>query len=270
MPKVQKLPITPAVYDALLSSYREHPANHNQAAVRAGCTWRTAKKAWENGWLDKGLPAIEAVIAEEKLQAQTKIRAEMAAKRAAEEAEREGAYTQALEARKQEGQVVQLTRAQSLQNLAVAVQLAQAARVLAPAIKDFVDVEVTKMKAWTAYERGVADGSINPNDPSKVPPFAKASMSAHSATLMIQRITTLNGQIVQTARQAMEMERLHVGEPTNILGVMMNRREMTMEEVEARMMAAVEAFEAFKRTGGAATLDAGLDTPLIGERVVDV
>jgi hypothetical protein len=108
------------------------------------------------------------------------------------------------------------------------------------------------------------------NPAAQKPDLARPAMTAESATTLLQTVASLNGQIVQTARQAMEMERLHLGEPTNLIGLQAKSHDMTLDEAEALFIAGAEAWEAWKRNNGAMTLDPGIDEPELGEVVEDI
>lgn len=61
-------PLRPSVYDALLRAYRKAPGDHAKAAKAAKVVWRTARKAWDDGWPKLGwAPAIKTVLAENEL-----------------------------------------------------------------------------------------------------------------------------------------------------------------------------------------------------------
>ena len=95
-------------------------------------------------------------------------------------------------------------------------------------------------------------------------------MTANEGLRMMQKISDLNERIVRTARQAMEMERLHLGDPTNIIGIAATTREVTLDEAHAKLGAATLAMAAMERNNGAMTMDAGREVPTVGELVDDL
>jgi hypothetical protein len=46
-------------YNLLVKAYRAHPENHKAASEAVGCSWRTAKRAWELGWPQRGFEPIK-------------------------------------------------------------------------------------------------------------------------------------------------------------------------------------------------------------------
>lgn len=268
--------ITEELFNALLAAFRADPEafkadpNFNMVAKATGATWRTAKKAWESGWPRKRFPAIKDVLEAEKEQARLQLRTDLAARARKEQLDHDDAVKQALRSREQEGQMVQLTRGQSMQTLTVAVELSSSARALAPILQDFIGSEGEKLVEWTAYERGVRAGRIDLDDKKARPKMARPAMTANDGLRMLSTIADLNEKIVHTARQAMEMERLHLGDPTNIIGIAATTREMTMDEAHARLAAANLAMAAMERNNGAMTMDAGIELPTVGELVDDI
>jgi len=240
--------VTEEVYNKLIAAFRDGPGIINRAARLADVDWRTAKKAWETGWPRKNFHPIKKVIAEDRVKARAALEAAQAAKRAMIEKEREEARKQAIEALKQEGQMVGFARAQSLQNLAVAIELGRMVRAMIPSLKEFADVEVQKIQAWTNYEKQLLQGA----DPAltPVPSMARPSLSLERAVGLAQKVSSIAQEIVATAYQAMQMERLRLGQPTEIMGFagLGPDESISFEEAEARLAAANQALEQAKKT----------------------
>jgi hypothetical protein len=256
-------------YKRLVHAFRRegYETNVKSAAAEAGCSWEMAKKMLTEGWMDKGLPSMAAIREQEQIQARAQLQAEMAAKNALKEKEQEEAYKQAVEARKQEGTMVGLARSATLQNLAAVTGLAQSARVLAPVVKGFIELQAKKLEEWTRYEVAFMNG----NPAIAAPSFARPALTAHQALDLLQRVATLTSQITGTAQQAMEMERLHLGKPTEIIGVVSAHVDMTYAEAVARAEAAQNAVKHFQESGEVQlVLTRGQDEPELGELVEDV
>lgn len=220
-------PITQELVDGLVTGFRESPGNASHAARVAKCDPRTARKAWEVGWPNCVFlsgKSIERLFQEEAQAARALLQREDEQKRAMAQKERDEARKQAIEARKQEGQIVTLARTSCLQALTVASQLNSGARLLAGFIKLRLDAELAKKD----------------NDPTKMQPEVVVQW--------LGKISSITSNIIQTAHQAMVMERLHLGEPTDIIGLQAIRDDMAMEEAEARLLAAQQAFENARKT----------------------
>jgi hypothetical protein len=256
-------------YQKLIAAYRRPTFENNvrSAALEAGVRWETAKRMLEEGWPDKGLPSMRAIRTEEQIQARARLQTEMAARTAHKEKEAEEAHKQAVESRKQEGTMVGLVRGATLQNLAAVTGLAQAARTLAPVVKAFIDLQAEKLKMWTAYETQFMQG----NAAATPPALAKPALTAHQALDLLHRVAALTATITNTAQQAMEMERLHLGKPTEIIGVMSAHVEMTYEEAVARAEAANNAIAHFRESGEVRLVETkGQELPELGELVEEV
>jgi hypothetical protein len=57
-----KRAITVELYDSLLQAFRAHPGQIGKVAQLCDVEWRTAKRAWERGWLSKQKPWAMAVM----------------------------------------------------------------------------------------------------------------------------------------------------------------------------------------------------------------
>jgi hypothetical protein len=250
-----------SLYQSLLSAFREDPSSIQGAARKAGVVWRTAERAWEQGWPRVGFKAIKLVLEDDRRAARAAIEAEAAAKRAMAEKEREDARKNAIEARKQEGQMVQFARAQSLQCLTAAVELGRTARGLGQAAKELLEGEAEKLRRWTAYERAVLAGDTTATPPE----FARPAMRPEAVLSVLQRISSYGEDVVATAHQVMQMERLFLGQPETLIGVV-DVAEMTVEEAEAHIMSSVAVLEAEKQRRAAPDLKV-LAEPTIGKRV---
>jgi hypothetical protein len=234
-------------YNRVLEAYREDPSHPYTVARRAEVDPRTAIKAWELGWPKKGLEPIRTVFAREQQKARAEILAKQATNKAVLLKEREDAVAQAAKARAEEGQMVAWARGSALQAMTVAVSLAVSARKLAGQVKQQID----------------ALAELAPGDPSY--------LTASQGLTTLQRIADLLAKIDSVAATSMQMERLHLGQPTNITAnVITSQTEMTIEEAAARIEMAQKALEGARRVGGLTVIDGGLKEPVIGKKVENV
>jgi hypothetical protein len=260
-----------ALYQRLLDAFRSEPANIHKAAQTAGCTWKTANRMWVTGSKRFQLPAISTIIREEQEKARAMIEAERLAKAAERRREIEASSEQAVQARKQEGQMTTMVRSQTLAALTSVSVFAKEARGLAEAIQGQVSVERQKLKEWTAYEAELVAGNTAAVPPVWLDTNANVKhqvRSLDSLLAILQRTATYSRDITACARQAMELERLHLGEPLAVIRHEMEVREMTMDEVEIRKESAIRALDRAAERGGLKLLHGGKDTPVVGQRVI--
>lgn len=218
----------------LLESFREHPGRLGAAARKAGISHITAKKYWEKGNPDA--PDIRAkpisqIITEEQeasrarmydLQKQVDtLAAELEAKRRAENQAK--AQLDATDTRVQEAQVIRMARGATQGLLVTLTNLSKGAAK--------VGVRIAKNLDRLA------------NDP--------ADMSRGEIVDMVRTVQTLTSALRQAndaGRQAMEMERLLLGEPTAI--TQHNHIvEVTVDEAERRIQAGLRALARAKDKG---------------------
>jgi hypothetical protein len=258
-------PVDPAViYPLLLTALRTEPGNLNAAAKHAGVTWNTAQKAWEKGSKKHGFPPLKQVIEQEQIKARALLEAERRSKLAAIALEKEQAREGAVAARKQEGQMTQLVRASSLLALRAVTSLSREAVGLAETINKRIEQEKKHLDLWIQYDDAVLRG-----DPSaQLPPFAHPP-SLNNLLSILNRTADYAGKITHCARQAMDMERIHLGEPTHIIGIAdATPKDITLDEVQIRRDNAVRALEGATRSGGLRVIQGGNAEPVIGQRVV--
>ncbi len=259
-------------YPLLIEAFREEPGNVNAAANKAGVTWNTANKAWEKGHMRVGYGPIKELIKQEQQRARTLIEAERQAAIKTQQAEGAKARENAIAARKQEGQMTGLVRASTLHALAAVGTLAKEARQLAEAINSQVALERQKLDQWTAYEAAIVRG-----DPAAAaalkPPWVTDQHTGYPYTVdrllaILNRSADYAGKITHCARQAMEMERVHLGEPIATIGVVDERREISLEEADTRRENALVAIERARASGGLRMIPGGKAEPVVGQRVI--
>jgi len=257
--------ITVPVYERLVEAFRDKPGNVSNAARLAGCGNLMASRAWEKGWEPLSLLPIKDVIKEEQLIARGQIEAARLAAASSKRQERENARKNALETRQQEGQMVKLTRGNAMQALAVSVELGRSTRQFSETIQARLTLEQEKVAAWVAYERDRMAG----NKPTP-PDYARPPMGPEELVNLLNRAADYMAKITQCARQAMEMERLYLGQPTDIVQLADAKAlaDVSRDELQVRMEAAIAAVSALKQRESVHSLSAGQETPTIGRRVL--
>lgn len=243
--------ITPDLYERLVSAFRQD-TNIAKASRVAGCSQPTAKKAWHKAWPRKGFKPIADVMREEQIAARAKLAAEHAARLASQQKEREDARQQAIQSRQQEGQMIVLGRTNALQATAVAGGLLKGARALAAEVQKQLD------------------------DESKKAPADR--MPAGQRLALIQRILACHESVVRAAHEQMRMERLFLGQPTDIIAhidLTDTSGEMTTADLEVRAAGFLQALHAHQRRRALmakhhnnVSQDDAVDGQ--GERIIDV
>lgn len=224
--------ITPETYELLIKAFRDpaaqtgpHGVNMAAAARLAGVHVRTAERAYLEGWPRKGMPSVQSVFVDEQLEARARLAREAQERVEAAAREREAARRHAVEARAAEGKMVELARTSASQALAVSNTLLAGARKLAVTLKGKLEAEAA------AQEPG---------------------MTSTQQLHLLSRVVTLADAVNRQARTAMLMERLHLGEPTEIVEHLDDRTDLSAEEVQLRIEAAQQALASVR--GGQARL----------------
>lgn len=230
--------IDQATYDALMGAYREDPGNAERAARLAKCGRKLARRAWSVGWLDKfhWAKPIQLALKEEH----TRIRAEQ--RRQEEDARRKGqeerdkARQDALASMAQEGRILALARADVQGALG-------SASLMLPALRAMAEKAAATILA----------------DPGQFSPKA--------ATVLLREFATAVRSLATAGEQIIRAERLHKGEPTDILGLSSSPAEMSLEEAFREIKAASSLYELAKRQGlvvepGPDGGEPGPDTPI--------
>jgi len=203
-------------YDAMLASYRKRPAAFTDAARAADVSVWIARRAWNEGW-PPDYPSLRTVLEEERVAVLAQMHArELAAadaarkQKAREDAAREErAKTAALKAHEEELQMIQFARANVLLGY-------NANTKVLTGVQDVVEGIIGKQKTNMTF---------------------RELLSLLRNTAMSNKVT------VEAAQMVMQMERLHLGQPTTILGVANSGLPRTREEVYAELEGLVEAIE---------------------------
>jgi hypothetical protein len=184
--------VTPELYEAILAAFRNHPGNFTTVAKVVGCAWRTAKRAWERGWVPTKAYArpIKFVLeAEAEAIRAQRITAELTAQRA-EEDRRVAARVDAIQARQEEAEGAKAMRRNAIGLAVLSNKLLTASLLMSEEInrrvKDKATLEAMPMKDMRATLDMVSRA------------VARAQMAF---------------------RYAVEVERIIAGEPIAIVGV---------------------------------------------------
>lgn len=188
------------VWEALLAAWREDPGNLSKAARAAGTSRPTARKALLEGYPNADPPRrpIAEIVAEEKAAARAQLQGtiEDEARRAALEdaarkrAEAEKARADAVEARRQEAQMVRSQRGNILALIGIGGTILRGALKLGDSIRKELE--------------DAASGA--------------SKMTLEQKMVVLTRTGLLTQRIASAAGDVVKMERLLLGEPTEILG----------------------------------------------------
>jgi len=185
------------MYEKITAALRELPGQFSGAARRAGVHKRTVKKAWEDGWPERGLAPIRNILDEEQRAA----RARLAALR-----ERE----------------LQDISSQQIHN-----ENKQAARVVEDAILQ--REEEAKMVRGSRHAAMALLGIVQRLEKAGLQlaervesRIAMAELSPKEAASIFRDITSMTKSAIEAAHTAQAMERSLLGEPEKIIGVALN------------------------------------------------
>lgn len=212
--------LTKEMHDALIASFREAPGNIIGAARRAKVGKRMAYRAWHEGWPHipwASKPASEMIREEDIRVRAEQRRAEEASRRQGND-ERDKARQDAVAAMAQEGRILALARADIQGALG-------SASLMLPALRAVAEKAAAAML----------------QDP--------AQFSPKLAVQLVREYSFAVRALTNSAEQVVRAERLHKGEPTDILGVSVAPSEMTLEEAAREIKAASSLYELAKQQG---------------------
>lgn len=222
MPRKQPGPkrsITPELYRALYDAYTKQPGNVKNAAREAGCTWRTAKKAWEIGFLSKSNtwahPIQEALRLEQEMARAQYQREELERV----EKDQRDARDQAVEARKNNLKMVDVSRNSVVQAGNALLRICGPAQKLANRLA----AEITK--------RAEQEEDID----------------VEKNIELIAKLSIMSERISRAAQTVIQTDNLNNGDPTIIAGITGLPEDLTIEEAELRYKAAMQAIESAKK-----------------------
>lgn len=230
--------ITEHLFEKMVNAFRESPGNYAHAIRMTGVGIDLVRRAWNRGWPHvRNGQSVQDVFRDEEIKARANILAEQAARRASAEKDREDAKKQAIESRKVEGQMVALSRAGTVNGLAVVNGLLPQAKKLADMVKRELEVHTTN----------------------------KTDMPPERAISLLGKIIELQVRLNGAAHESMQMERLYLGKPEQMIGIVVeDAEEMPMEELEVKLKAAQQAFEATKKAVGLKVINGGQTDSKLG------
>jgi hypothetical protein len=214
--------ITHAIYNALVVAFRERPENHKHAAAMAGVNWRTARRGWEYGWAPRlaWAPAIKLIIKNEQHEARAKLIVEQAQKETAEAkvatttptAVADKAREDAISARVNEARMVRAARENTLVLMLT---------------------EQPILKALKAV--GERLGQV----------LAAQNLPRAEAANLFRKVAGIIRETNESAKLSLQMERLLVGAPTDIIGF----ANVSMEDAERETRRTLELLQQAKTLG---------------------
>jgi hypothetical protein len=194
---------TREMYQALVNGFREAPGNASHAGRIAGVGRSAAKLAWEQGWPKRSwAPPIRQYLEKEKELIRAERQKQLEIDQANEELARERATKDAFQAQAQEAAGSQAARANSLALANVIGRITIACIPLSERV-------ATELK--------------NPN-------FA---FTPQTALRLFSSVAYVVKQGNEALRLALEIERLRVGEPTNVLKLV--AEDLTIDDVASQL-----------------------------------
>lgn len=236
--------ITEDVYAALLAAFRETPGVYRQAGLSARVDWRTAKRAWSDGWVKHPqFVPIKRVLQAEAAEARVLLRDREMQDREKQEELREATRKLALETRVKEGQIAKMAQGTAIQVLASAMKLQQ----LGQHLGQHVTIRTTRALARTKvydlemeeYRAALAGGGA-PDKPSA--PKGDDHLTTGQAMALLEKLGRYAKQGTELAEAAQRIERLRLGLP-----------EPEAAHAGQRDVSAEEAYDRIERASRIAT-----------------
>jgi hypothetical protein len=222
-------------YDALLTAYRAKPGNARQAAAATGLDARTCARGWREGWPERGMRPIQAVLEDEQAAARARLHAAREAElRAAAQHEaqaaavhRQSASEDAIRNRAEEARMVRAARANAMGLMAVVQRVLRGANALAEQVEQYVQ----NAKVGTGEED---------------------TLTPQRATALFAQIASTTRAANESARLAQQMERSLLGEPDKWIGLQVGNmtEAQAVHEIELAHRAAQRARERGVLTDG--------------------
>jgi hypothetical protein len=234
-------------YNQLVNAYLEKPGAHEYAAAMAMCDAKTAAKFWTGGDPKRSLAAIQFVVQQHVEKAKAEWEAGQRKLAAEEQVRREDAKKIAIATRSEEQQITQLARKELVPLLATVASLAAQASKLAlpdasgqvPLAHALFEHEVAKARVWMIYEQALMAGQTSVPKPD----VGRPSLTLEEMARYMQRVSILAQRTINAAMESAKLTRLFLGEPTDIIGIVDETREMTIEELHMRAESALKALE---------------------------
>jgi hypothetical protein len=215
MPTTKSGRVDQETWDKLVAAYREDPGNYSHAARACLVQRKTARRAYEVGYPDRpwGAKSIRQLLFEEQELARSRLQlvedqAQLEDDRLVLEAERnrEAARQHALRAKEQEATLVAGSRAAAMRGLAAVMEAA-------PGIKAACVRLTAELEKLSLH-----DGDLSPKQLGAV-------------SSITRRFSSTLRELVQAGQMAMEMERLYLGQPTEIVGVQTALDELPISDL---------------------------------------
>lgn len=225
-------------YEALLQAYRENPGNVTAAAKAVGTSRETAKRAWDLGWEKfDWAPPIRDVVEEEMVIARSRIEQQKETEERLMAAE-EPAITKSAE-RREAHIAAQEERARAKEN-AIKTRVEQG-RMIEGVRKSVMQVEAATLHLGGAIQllskRAAKEIKRMANSTKKMKPEELAR-----ALHIIRQYSSTVREGAQSAKIAVEIESLHMGEPTQIIGLQStNFDDASEEELRREIKKALQA-----------------------------
>lgn len=227
--------LTREYLEALLEGFRQAPGNATRAARHAGCAVTTAGRAWKNGvkrapWPEFHEP-FRDIVAREQVEARARMvtAAEASTRLAAKEEAvrkqnvRTGAIKDLTDERVHESQLVRMSRDACILMLNNVTNIAAGAAALGNKVR----------ASLKAHGEG---------------PEALTIKEAKDVVVLTGRLSTALRQCNDAAQKSLEMTRLLLGEPTQILGVQ-HLENVDIDEAKRRIAAAQRAVQTVEQAG---------------------
>ncbi|HHH30691.1 MAG TPA: hypothetical protein ENK57_20435 [Polyangiaceae bacterium] len=180
------------------------------AAKVAECDARTAKRGFVKGWPDYGLDSIADIVAAEQAAARAAIQGELSEAAEASVAvvakEKAAARADAIKARAEEGKLVRAARGNIVELLENGRELLAGYRKLAPRVSKLIAAIEKKIDKLLAEESETTD-------------IGEMLDLVERTAAVLWRLSTSARASTSAGMQALQMERLLLGQPTEIIGV---------------------------------------------------
>lgn len=236
--------LTKAQYDLLVRAFIEKSAAFSYAGSQAGTTPVTAKAMWEKGAPRKGWPPIKITVREYQQAARAQMERDLQERAKEEAKEAAQARAHAVRSRVQEGQMTDLAREQLVPLLATVARLAQQTASFAVGPKDaagnatpgialrILELEQQKLEKWLIYGQVCLAG--NPNA-IPAPSFDRPAMTMDQISRHMLFTARTAERLILASRQAFELHRLYLGQPTDIISVTDDIGDLSPEEFAAHV-----------------------------------
>ena len=245
-------------YEALVEAYRNNPGNHAGAAKTIGCARKTAKRGWDEGWSKyEWAPPIKDVIAQEEVLARARIQQEWEAEEERLELLAEGKPADIISADRKQAHLDAKAERAKAREQAIAARAAEGKMV--DAIR-----RVVSAGAGGLLRQGEGINALAERCNTELLALSKAKTgTGHKdfrlgpALSTLRKYATASRDLSQAAQNAVELERLHLGEPGKIVGIQLEGGfdEAPMDDVLREIQKAADAIKDAEEKG--ITVDSG-------------